>query len=516
MKKPEKFKKIKKLLRDPDLFFYDMFRKRINNKFRAKIENEGAAAFTRRVTYDECQVDWEDLNRLGLRIYAINKLGAGIGARDGQDPNGLLLWSEKLYNFFDALSHYCNKISARVDIFNSNGERFNAASGIKLDAAHLLALFCKRANFVLELSTPNEATEVFNIHLYDVDDADVAIVRSNKAWIKKFPASKIGSLYNGERPLNLKIDAVYTWVNQADPAWQKLWLQTFPQTPYDKDRYTDNNELQYSLRSLSKYAPWVNRIFIVSNCSKPDWLGSNDRIRWIDHQEIFPDQDVLPTFNSHAIECCLHRIPDLQENFIYLNDDFFLSHPCLQSDFFDNRERSIAYFEPYGMISHFINDQDPDYLIAAKNSQRLLSDLFPEYEARQLHRHVPYALKKSVLSEIENKLHDAFTITRQAKTRSSTDINLTSFFYHHYASAQGTAVCGELSSHIVRPTNIVKILNQDTYKYKILCFNDGNGSALDAQYKELSTKYFKFRYHQKALWETGSINSQTNNEPTSL
>jgi len=45
---------------------------------------------------------------------------------------------------------------------------------------------------------------------------------------------------------------------------------------------------------------------------------------WNCLQEIFPRKDDLPTFNSAAIECHLHRIPGLSENFLYFNDDFLL------------------------------------------------------------------------------------------------------------------------------------------------------------------------------------------------
>lgn len=46
------------------------------------------------------------------------------------------------------------------------------------------------------------------------------------------------------------------------------------------NRYRDNNELKYSLRSLVKYAPWVRRIFIVTADQVPSWLDlSDDRVQ---------------------------------------------------------------------------------------------------------------------------------------------------------------------------------------------------------------------------------------------
>ena len=213
---------------------------------------------------------------------------------------------------------------------------------------------------------------------------------------------------------------------------------------------------------------------------------------------------MLPSFNSHAIECCLHNIHDLEERFIYLNDDFILAQPCLPGDFFDETGRSISYFESYGMVfSETMMSDLPDYLQASINSQQVLKEKYHNYNARNLHRHVPYALKKSVLKKIENEFADLVNKTRHAKRRSETDINLTSFFYHHYAFINGYSVRSDLNSIIVRPENIKNIVDRDLYKYKVLCFNDGNGSSGDENYKKNSLAFFNERLSEKACWEVG-------------
>ena len=37
-------------------------------------------------------------------------------------------------------------------------------------------------------------------------------------------------------------------------------------------RFTDWDELKYSLRSLEKYAPWVRHVYVVTNGQIPSWL----------------------------------------------------------------------------------------------------------------------------------------------------------------------------------------------------------------------------------------------------
>ena len=82
-------------------------------------------------------------------------------------------------------------------------------------------------------------------------------------------------------------------------------------------RFTDNEELRYSLRSLEKYAPWVRHVYLVTNGQIPYWLNiGSDKLTVVTHQEIFQNTSVLPTFSSPAIESNLHRIPGEWSTFV--------------------------------------------------------------------------------------------------------------------------------------------------------------------------------------------------------
>lgn len=135
------------------------------------------------------------------------------------------------------------------------------------------------------------------------------------------------------------MDLVYLWVDGSDPRWQAKRRATVgggkanPMTD-GKGRYANNDELKYSLRSVERYAPWVRRIFIVTDEQTPSWLDtSNPKIQIVDHKEILPPQS-LPCFNSCLIEHFLYHIPGLSEHFIYANDDMLLNKPVSPSDFF--------------------------------------------------------------------------------------------------------------------------------------------------------------------------------------
>jgi hypothetical protein len=134
------------------------------------------------------------------------------------------------------------------------------------------------------------------------------------------------------------VDFVYTWVDGDDPslaAKRAAYEDNAQDSPGEgPSRFRDNGELRYALRSLEAHAPWVNRVFIVTDGQVPSWLNTfHPQIRIVDHSECIP-AEYLPTFSSRVIEAHLHRIHGLAEHYVYCNDDFFLLSPCLPKDFF--------------------------------------------------------------------------------------------------------------------------------------------------------------------------------------
>lgn len=273
-------------------------------------------------------------------------------------------------------------------------------------------------------------------------------------WTDDFDVAETGLLQAPPRitrEFDGEIDAVYTWVDSSDPAWQAHRLAhsgsvrsaggpTMPSADND-ERYLDRDELRYSLRSLWCHAPFLRRIHIVTSGQVPDWLDRSDpRINLVEHREIFPDVSALPTFNSHAIEACLHRIPGLAEHFVYLNDDFFVGREITPGDLFTRSGLTRARFAP----SQFIYDGEPpagavptDW--AAYNATRIIERDFSMSFDRK-HQHVPYSLTRSLLEEMDDRYADEFDATRRARFRSPGDLAVPSMFAQFYAVASGKGV----------------------------------------------------------------------------
>ena len=138
------------------------------------------------------------------------------------------------------------------------------------------------------------------------------------------------------------IDFVITWVDGSDETWQQEKRETLlhqglsEKVDDRKERYREWDNLQYWFRGVEKYAPWVRKIHFVTWGHLPKWLNTeHPRIHIVNHKDFIPEE-YRPTFNSHTIEWNFHRIPDLAEQFVYFNDDIFLTNRVCQEDFFKN------------------------------------------------------------------------------------------------------------------------------------------------------------------------------------
>ncbi len=143
-----------------------------------------------------------------------------------------------------------------------------------------------------------------------------------------------------------EVDAVITWVDGSDPAHRQKRDRYVAQAQaplhengVNPHRWVCSDELNFCIRSIANHAPWVRRIWIVTDDQHPVLPSMPDafaaKISVVNHRAIFVGHEaVLPTFNSLSIETMLWRIPELSEHFLYFNDDVFLTAPVTAADFF--------------------------------------------------------------------------------------------------------------------------------------------------------------------------------------
>lgn len=144
------------------------------------------------------------------------------------------------------------------------------------------------------------------------------------------------------------IDFVITWVDGSDPVLAAKRAQYLPAGAWggNPTRFAALDEIRYCLLSILRNAPFARRIFVVTDAQTPPALAEIiaarepgfEKITLVDHRDIFRGyEDILPVFCSTSIELMLHRLPDLTERFVVMNDDFMLTQPCTPQDFFTAR-----------------------------------------------------------------------------------------------------------------------------------------------------------------------------------
>lgn len=165
------------------------------------------------------------------------------------------------------------------------------------------------------------------------------------------------------------IDAVVPWVDGNAPEMRaKRNMYVTPEQERNPDvagpvRFASVGEIKYCVASMLKFMPFLRKIFIVTDGQDPEIDGfinehfpdRNTRIEIVDHKVIFwGHEELLPVFNSTAIETYVWNIPDLSEHFIYMNDDFFMVAPAAVEDFFRGN-KVVCYGEWYSVARHLLN-----------------------------------------------------------------------------------------------------------------------------------------------------------------
>ena len=253
------------------------------------------------------------------------------------------------------------------------------------------------------------------------------------------------SLVDGYLTPEFPIDVVYTWVDANDAAFNERRSEylsngrTFDFAATCDARFTNRDELKYSLRSIMDYAPWVRRIFIVTNGQVPKWLRTDHpKVQIVDHRDIIPEE-YLPTFNSHVIESCIHRIPDLSEHYVYFNDDVLVLRPLTARDFFTENGLMRGFISNAEVADGPNLDSETPSIWATKNARELIKDKTGHLMSMKF-AHTYHPQLKSVAEADEKLFSDAMHKCRSNRFRDKTDILCTSFLHPCMAYVTGKGV----------------------------------------------------------------------------
>ncbi len=289
-----------------------------------------------------------------------------------------------------------------------------------------------------------------------------------------------------------RIDAVITWVDGADPAHAAKRRRYQPDASSNANatnphRWACSDELGYCLRSIGNHAPWIGRIWIVTDAQTPDLSRLPPdlvaRIRIVDHLALFAGhEDALPTFNSLAIESLLWRIPGLAERFVYFNDDVFLTGPLAPGDVFNGAAPVLRgqWLDQRAIAADPASRADPARLNALT---QINAAALAGFDAGHVFAgaHVVHPLRRSVLAGLYDRHRAAFVANIGQRFRCVSQF-LPQALHNHACIAQGLAVLHDGDDHLHLRTGAVldyPLLQVRAYlasalqpQFKFLCVND--------------------------------------------
>ncbi len=176
------------------------------------------------------------------------------------------------------------------------------------------------------------------------------------------------------------IDVVIKYIDLTDP---KLCRKGLPHIKKDED----NDELKYSVRSILKNIPWIRKIYIVMPNEKVRYFKDSKSIS--DKIEYIRDKDVLgfDSESSITFEFNFWKLKKfgVSDNFIYMNDDYFIGKPLKKSDFFYVQDGKVV---PYILYDKRIEKNQYD---SYKNKYE---KVFKNYTKKSSHSHEVFVYRK--------------------------------------------------------------------------------------------------------------------------
>jgi len=278
------------------------------------------------------------------------------------------------------------------------------------------------------------------------------------------------------------VDVVYTWVDGEEPAmrakrarYQEGGIAEILDKETNASRYTSHDELKYSLRSLAMYADFVRHIYLVTDGQTPHWLDRTaPGITVVDHRDIFPP-DVLPVFNSHAIETRLHHIPGLSEHYLYFNDDVFVGRRVTAEHFFHGSGLMKVPVSPLKIGIGKPHAEETATNSAGKNVRALLLEKFGRMTTNNF-LHTPLPQRRDTLRTLEELFPGDIARTTASRFRSPQDIAVTAPLLYQYALMTGHGVPGRFSYRYVnisRPDAGARLADlRRSRRFDFFCLND--------------------------------------------
>lgn len=322
------------------------------------------------------------------------------------------------------------------------------------------------------------------------------------------------------------IDFVVTWVDGNDDKWLNKRKKYSPKYGIlnEESRFRDYSTFRYWFRSVEKFAPWVHKIFLITDGQLPDWINTSyDKLEVINHTD-FISSKYLPTFNSNVIELCIGKIDDLSEKFVIFNDDTFLNKKTIPEDFFiDNLPRDEAILSPIFPESDFDYIRMNNVKVINKyfNKKRFVMNNLHKYFSLDYGRdnlfnllnlpysrfsgfkdfHLPMPYLKDTFREVYSVIPDELKETLTHKFREKSDLSVWLMRYWRLVEGKFTPQENKFGKFywISQISDVVIDIKKN--RHKLICVNDEDSiNDIDAL-TSIIRKVLQNKFPQKSKFE---------------
>jgi hypothetical protein len=272
-------------------------------------------------------------------------------------------------------------------------------------------------------------------------------------------------------------------------------------------RYANNDELKYSLRSVERYAPWIRKIFIVTDDQTPEWLDiENPKIKIIDHKEILPPES-LPCFNSNVIEHFLYKISNLSEYFLLSNDDTFFNKIVSPTSFFAKDGFPIIRLtrKPFRRFRWFVKEKifkNPHklYSISVFNAAELVKQKIGIFYNGLPHHNIDGYLKSDCIRVAEQIFKNEIDHTKMNHIRNTNDVQRIVYSYFALAEKRGHL------KYVSRKESLHVHIQKDKHYRKLKKFNPTFFCMNDTEHADENDRmklkmWLNTRFPEKSVFE---------------
>ena len=282
------------------------------------------------------------------------------------------------------------------------------------------------------------------------------------------------------------VDALIKYIDLRDPSLERKGIHQI------KKDY-DNEELRYCIRSILKNIPWIRKIFIIMPNKKVRFFKDYDFIK---NKIIYVnDKDILgfDSSNSLAFQFRYWRMKKfgISNNFISMDDDYFIGHPLNKTDFFyvlngqvtpliithkftklDKISTQKKMIEYKNMINKFDEEQtSPIFRYSLYLTYSYIIKLFKEPLFIPVHTHnaIPINLKElkeiyDIIYQSENRFGTLYSLYRPIDNIQFQTFVVSYTFFKYNKKVRN------ISNKLINNKNSIIA----DYNYSLFCINTGS------------------------------------------